>query len=110
MQRIVLTGFVLLLAICNFARANDAGCGLGEVVIQKNTKISQLFAITTNHTFSSQVLGITFGTSGCSSSSWTKNETEAIKYAEMNFQSLKVDAARGNGESLNALADIMGCS
>jgi hypothetical protein len=38
------------------------------------------------------------------------NDQEATKYAEANFQSIRVDMARGQGESLTAFAELLGCS
>ena len=89
--------------------AGDAGCGLGSVVIQKNSKLLQLFAITTNATFFSQAFGITSGTSNCSANGIVFNDKEATMYAEANLQNLKIDMARGNGESLTAFAQTLGC-
>ena len=61
--------------------AGDAGCGLGGLIIQKNSKILQLLAVTTNHSFLSQEFGITFGTSGCSASGLVMNEKKmAVVY------------------------------
>lgn len=100
-----------VLGMAEAALANDAGCGLGAVVIQKNTKLSQTLAITTNWVFfPTPFLGITFGTSGCSASGFTKNKQDAVMYAEANLNSLKVDVARGEGEGLVALSNLMGCS
>ncbi len=89
--------------------AGDAGCGLGSVVIQKNSKLLQLFAITTNATFFSQAFGITSGTSNCSANGIVFNDKEATIYAEANLQNLKIDMARGSGESLTAFAQTLGC-
>lgn len=100
---------VFVLALSTSALANDAGCGLGTAVIQKNTKLSQSFAVTTNYTFFSQLLGITFGTSGCNSSGLVMNTKEATMFAEANISSLKVEMARGQGENLAAFSHVMGC-
>jgi hypothetical protein len=89
--------------------AGDAGCGLGSIVMRKNVKISQTLAITTNGTFSSQLLGVIFGTSGCGASGWVQNKVEALRYAEANFENLKVDIARGEGESINSVGSLLGC-
>ncbi len=37
------------------------------------------------------------------------NDQEATKFAEANFQSIRVDMARGQGESLTAFAQLLGC-
>ncbi len=105
----ILLASVLIVGFASAAFANDAGCGLGSLIIQKNSKLSQLFAITTNATFSSQVFGITTGTSNCSASGLVYNYKEATVYAEANMPSLKVEMARGEGENLSAFAQTMGC-
>lgn len=89
--------------------ANDAGCGLGSLIIPKNTKISQTVAITTNFSFFSQFFGITSGTSGCSASGIVQADEQAAVYAEANFQSLKIEMARGEGENLSAFSQLLGC-
>ena len=101
--------FLLTIGTSICANAGDAGCGLGGLIISKNTKLSQTLAVTTNGTFLSQLFGITFGTSGCSSSGFVMKNKEAVQYAETNFQNLKIDMARGEGESLKALAQLVGC-
>jgi hypothetical protein len=101
---------VSALFVSGAALAGDAGCGLGSMIITKNTKISQTLALTTNGSFLTQLFGITSGTSGCSASGWVMNNKEAVQYAETNFQNLKVDMARGSGESLAALTQIVGCA
>jgi hypothetical protein len=101
---------VAISALNSTSFAGDAGCGLGSVVIQKNSKLLQLFAITTNGTFFSQAFGITSGTSNCSANGIVFNDKEATVYAEANLQNLKIDMARGSGENLTAFAQILGCT
>jgi hypothetical protein len=74
---------VLLLGSQAFA-AGDAGCGLGSLIISKNSKALQIFAITTNWSFLSQPLGITSGTSNCSASSIVMNDKEIQYFVEVN--------------------------
>lgn len=87
----------------------DAGCGLGSLIFTENAKISQTLAVTTNNSLFTNLFGITSGTSNCSATQLTKNDIEAEKYAEANFQSLRVDMARGQGESLTAFGQLLGC-
>ena len=101
---------LLALTLAASVWAGDAGCGLGSLVMAKNSKVSQVLAITTNGTFSSQLLGVISGTSGCSASSWVSHKVEALKYAEANFDSLKMDISRGQGESLQTVATLLGCN
>ncbi len=108
MKKIIFS-FAFLMS-CNFVyAAGDAGCGLGSLIIKSNTKLMQLFAVTTNGTFASQTFGITSGTSNCTAHGLVKNEKEQIIYAEANYQHLISDMARGSGETLDTLASMMGC-
>lgn len=92
------------------AQAGDSGCGLGSVIIQKNSKLLQLFSMTTNHFFLTQPFGITSGTSGCSSSGLVMNEKAIDYYAEANQADLTREIAQGGGEKLATLASLHGCS
>jgi len=100
----------ILVFSANAFAAGDAGCGLGSIVFTKNSKALQILAMTTNGTFSSQMFGITTGTSNCSSNGFAQVNKEQVIFAESNFQNLQVEMARGQGESLQGLAQIMGCS
>jgi len=84
-----------------------AGCGLGSLVFKDNTS-TQILAATTNGTFGSQTFGITFGTSNCDESGKLVSKEQVQQYIAVNQTSLKNDIARGNGESLNGLANLMG--
>ncbi len=108
MKKIILAVAATLLG-ASWAFAGDAGCGLGSVVMKKNSRMSQTFAMTTNATFSSQFFGITTGTSNCSASGWVKNDVEIEKYIATNIHNVKVDMARGEGETLITLGLMMGC-
>ncbi len=90
--------------------AGDAGCGLGSVIISKNSKLMQLFAMTTNGSFSSQFLGITSGTSGCTSSGIVMSDKQIQYFVEVNQEDLSREMAQGNGEKLSTLALLNGCS
>ncbi len=102
---------VALLSVFSFsALANDAGCGLGSLVIQKNSKLLQLFAVTTNGTFLSQVFGITSGTSGCSASGLVMNEKQIQYFVEVNQDDISREMAQGSGDKLATLALLNGCA
>jgi hypothetical protein len=89
--------------------AGDSGCGLGSVIIQKNSQILQLLSMTTNSFFFTQPLGITSGTSGCSSSGIVSNDKELQYFVEINNDDLAREMARGEGEKLQVLAQMNGC-
>ncbi|MBC7662030.1 MAG: DUF3015 family protein [Chitinophagaceae bacterium] len=84
-----------------------AGCGLGAELIKEDSFI-QIFAATTNGTVWSQSFGISFGTLHCTPS----NKAVALEqkvFIEANLVSLKREAVAGQGETLTAFADLLGC-
>jgi hypothetical protein len=85
-----------------------AGCGLGSQVM--GAKDGQIFAATTNGTFGNQTFGITFGTSNCVGSPTTAKADRMDKYIVANKVRLADDIARGEGETIQGLAQIMNCS
>lgn len=91
------------------AYAGDAGCGLGSMIIQKNSKLLQLFAMTTNHSLLTQPLGITSGTSGCSASAIVMTDKEVQYFVEVNQEDLSREMAQGHGQKLATLAQMKGC-
>ena len=103
---------LLLISITLFAvnsLANDAGCGLGSMIISKNSKLLQLFAATTNSSFLTQAFGITSGTSGCSASGLVSNDKQIEYFVEVNQEDLSRQMAQGRGEKLEVLAQLNGC-
>ncbi|MDG0814792.1 DUF3015 family protein [Bdellovibrio svalbardensis] len=99
----------LLLMFSANAFANDAGCGLGSLAISRNSKLMQLFAVTTNATLFTQVFGITSGTSGCTASGIVMNDKEVQYFVEVNQEELSREMAQGHGEKLFTLAQMKGC-
>ncbi len=94
----------------SFAHAiGDAGCGLGSLVITKNTKLMQVLAATTNAT-GIQTIGITLGTSNCSAHGLVKNDKQIQYFVEVNQAELTREMAQGHGEKLSTLAALNGCA
>lgn len=106
-MKLVISLWILLVGSLSFA--GDAGCGLGSMIISKNSKLLQLFAVTTNHSFWSQEFGITSGTSGCSASGIVMNDKETQYFVEVNQQDLTRQMAQGQGEKLDTLGVLQGC-
>ena len=106
MKKLIL---VLLASAGIQAHAADAGCGLGSVIIQRNSKVLQLLAMTTNSFFFTQPLGITSGTSGCSASGLVMADKEVQYFVEVNQEDLSREMAQGHGEKLATLANMKGC-
>ena len=100
-----------LVLLPTFAMADSStGCGLGSMIWRKNSIVSALFRATTNHSFSSQLFGITTGTSGCSQHSIVKRDMYPVYYAEANLPELRYEMAQGQGEYVATFAEVLGCS
>jgi hypothetical protein len=88
-----------------------AGCGLGSMVFGNEAGPIQILAATTNGTFGSQTFGMTTGTSNCGKGIIDVSENSSLaQFVENNMDNLAKDIARGNGESLNTLAELTGVS
>jgi hypothetical protein len=81
-----------------------AGCGLGSMAFGKDNGKIQIVAATLNGT-GVQTFGITSGTSNCVDN----GAMASAMYIAVNQEALKKDIARGSGESLNGLSQIMKC-
>lgn len=90
------------------ASANDAGCGLGSMIIRENTKVMQVLAATTNG-IGVQTVGITLGTSNCKAQNLVMAEKAVQYFAEVNKDDLSREMAKGEGEKLQTLAALYGC-
>lgn len=83
-----------------------AGCGLGAVVFKDKPGKIQIVAATTNNIVSPQTSAITSGTSNCFEED---SKEEAKLYINLNQEALKKDIARGQGETLQGLSQILQC-
>lgn len=84
-----------------------AGCGLGSMVFGNESGAIQVIAATLNGT-GMQTFGITSGTSNCGAGLFAKAEVNS--FIESNAVALENDIARGQGETLSTLNDMLGCS
>ncbi len=109
MKKIIIIFGLSFFAVSLPSSANDAGCGLGSMVISKNSKGLQLFAMTTNNSFFTQPLGITSGTSNCSASGIVVKDREIQYYVEVNQSEITRQMSMGKGEKIETLASLYGC-
>ncbi|NBU21309.1 DUF3015 domain-containing protein [bacterium] len=116
MKKISLFGLLFVLASSS-AWAKDlnwtrpygmAGCGLGSKIMGKNS--GQIFAATTNGTFANQLFGITFGTLDCVDNPNTTVAARLDYFVSGNSIALASDIAKGGGETLASVSELMGCS
>ena len=85
-----------------------AGCGLGSLLIKNNSKAPQIGAFFLNAT-GYQTSAISTGSSNCVN---TRTEVAAMEqqvFVAANLTSLSKEAAQGNGDHLNGLAEVLGC-
>lgn len=88
----------------------NTGCGLGTVLFGDNAKDSillQVFAVTTNGTLGNQTFGISSGTSECSQPAKIVKNERLNEFVVANVDNLAKDIAKGNGESLDTLAELI---
>ncbi len=83
-----------------------AGCGLGSMVFGNQEGVVQVLAATINGT-GVQTFGITSGTSNCGHGLFAKAEINT--FIQSNAVALENDIARGQGEALNTLNNMLGC-
>ncbi|MBO9665395.1 MAG: DUF3015 family protein [Bdellovibrio sp.] len=87
-----------------------SGCGLGSMVFAGDQgKVQQILAATTNGTSWNQAFGISSGTSNCEVDGALLHSKEVPAFIEVNKVALANDAARGQGETLAGLANLMKC-
>lgn len=99
------------LAMPSFALAADnvGGCGWGSKLFDNQKGIApQVLAVTTNGTSGNQTFGISSGTSGCTQDAVVKSQWKTAAYVDANMNRLALDMSRGQGESLNSLASLIG--
>lgn len=87
---------------------NMAGCGLGSMVVQDNSKWPQVGAAFLNST-GFQTFGITFGTSNCTEDGVASASREKDAFVEANIADIRRDLSVGEGEYLSSLASFYGC-
>lgn len=108
MKKLIAAGaFALVMPLAAQAGPSDAGCGLGSVLLadQDDTLVMNVLGATLNMTSGNQTFGMTTGTLNCNQD----NALFAVQtYVDDNLDALAMDAARGEGESLETLASIWG--
>lgn len=110
MKRLLLSLALCVIAIPAFAQQNNIGsCGWGSKLFQGQRGIfPQVLAVTTNGTSGNQTFGISSGTSGCTQDGLVTSSWKNAMFIDNNMNKLARDMSQGNGESLTALATLMG--
>jgi hypothetical protein len=84
-------------------------CGLGWQVTKSKTLIGTLTRGITN-AYLSPSWSMSSGTSGCEKHPFAKKDEESVKFVAANYYSLRAEMAQGQGEFVEGLARVMGCS
>lgn len=101
---------LLLMAPVGVALADkDVGCGIGtQIWAGQSGVIPKILAATTNGIFGNQTFGITTGTLGCSSDGVITAANRLPMFAGTNLDQLSAEMAAGQGEALEAMAELYG--
>jgi len=103
-MKLLITLFVFVAGSMTLAaEIGPAGCGLGNVLMGAE---SQILASTTNGTSGNQTFGITSGTSNCVDG---QRMAQLNNFVESNKVALTKEAARGEGETLTGMTQVIGC-
>ncbi|WP_028292949.1 DUF3015 family protein [Oceanobacter kriegii] len=108
MKKLIATVAFAGLSSVAMADHGPAGCGLGtEVVFPDATEwYEHVLAATTNGTSGNQTFGMTSGTLGCEDANGPM-ASNTQKFMDDNMDQLAADVAVGQGETLDALAEVM---
>ena len=101
----------MLLALSpTIALADNIGsCGWGSKVFDGQSGVApQVFAATTNGTSGNQTFAISSGTSGCTQDGTVSSTWKTAMFIDGNKKQLARDMSQGHGETLDALASLIG--
>ena len=112
MKKVLLISTALFLMASGIAFAGspkeNCGCGFGTVFFEgKDGLFHQILAATTNSMFGTQTFGISSGTLGCNKPSRLVLNEQLNKFVAENMDNLAKDAAMGQGEYVDTLAELM---
>ena len=112
MKKVLLTSTLLFFMISGIAFAGETrencGCGLGTLLFDgADGLVQQVLAATTNGSFGTQTFGISSGTLGCNLPLRYVSNENLNRFIAGNMDNLAKDVAMGQGEYVDALAEIM---
>lgn len=104
-----------LFVIFNFnsltlAADGSSGCGPGWYILKDNSLVSSFLRNMTNVIlFPTTTIGMTVGTSNCTKHKIVLHEQESLHFATQNYFEILAQASRGQGTTLAAFSDTIGC-
>ncbi len=110
-KKLLLAALVATLPSIALASPNVGGCGWGSKLMDGQEGIApQVLAVTTNGTSGNQTFGITSGTSGCTQDGVVRTNWKTAMFIDANKTKIARDMSKGQGETLESLASLMGMS
>ena len=108
MKKTIIAGLIALSPTIVLAD-NVGNCGWGSKMFDgKSGAASQVLAVTTNGTSGNQTFGISSGTSGCTQDGTVTSNWKTAMFIDGNKKTLARDMSQGHGETLDALASLIG--
>ncbi len=105
----ILVAAVFALGSTGAMAANVGSCGWGSKVFDgQSGPAPQVLAVTTNGTSGNQTFGISSGTSGCTQDGAVSSSWKTAMFIDGNKNALARDTSAGQGETLDALAQLIG--
>lgn len=91
------------------AQDNVGGCGVGSMIFKGQSGVGpQVLAVTTNGISGNQTFGISTGTLGCTQDGTVHSNMKTALFIDSNKDKLARDMSVGSGETLAALAHLLG--
>jgi hypothetical protein len=110
--RMVMAGVAAVAAIGVYAGAaiadNDVGCGVGTQVWEGQKGLLPKLGASCTNGLTFQSISITFGLLNCNGRDTVTADAELRKFAAANIDRLARETARGEGETLEAFASLLG--
>ena len=109
-KMLVLSVALALFAVPYAFAGGSSGCGLGAQLFEGQSGLAMnVLAATTNGSLGNNTFGMTSGTSGCNADDTVMNDAAEEEFVAVNYENLSTDMAKGQGQYVNALAQMMGC-
>ena len=110
LRRLVILAMVMLVPAFAFAEVNNIGsCGWGSKLFEGDRgPAPQVLGATTNGTSGNQTFAISSQTSGCTRDGVVTSNWKTVAFIDSNMNKLARDMSAGSGETLDALANLVG--
>lgn len=107
MKKIIIGALLVATPLISMAKDyGAAGCGVGSIIFEGQSGVGpHVLAATTNGFYGTQTFAMSSGTLGCDVNGTIKSHTAL--YIDSNLDNIAADMARGEGESLMALAELL---